>query len=171
MDSEWLTYRQAQLATEGWDAQHVAQLAAEQAKTEKAIEAFFGAGAAAPSDGGPARHQAVVAAASTERLMKPVNLAAQLAAAETELACLKIALGQVKEDREELRQEQDAWRREATKLYAEKLIQADEGRFAPRSAAHGGDAAHLSHWPDDAVQRPRDAADRRGRFKRFMHQG
>ena len=40
MDSEWLTYRQAQLATEGWDAQHVAQLAAEQAKTEKAIEAF-----------------------------------------------------------------------------------------------------------------------------------
>ena len=40
MDSEWLTYRQAQLATEGRDAQHVAQLAAEQAKTEKAIEAF-----------------------------------------------------------------------------------------------------------------------------------
>jgi uncharacterized protein (DUF3084 family) len=103
--------------------------------------------------------------------MKPVNLAAQLAAAETELACLKIALGQVKEDREELRQERDAWRREATKLYAEKLIEADEGRFAPRSAAHGGDAAHLSHWPDDAGQRPRDAADRRGRFKRFMHQG
>jgi hypothetical protein len=33
-------YRQAQLATEGWNAQHVAQLAAEQAKTEKAIEAF-----------------------------------------------------------------------------------------------------------------------------------
>ena len=74
--------------------------------------------------------------------MKPVSLAAQLAAAETELACLKIALGQVKEDREELRQERDAWRREATKLYAEKLIaekliEADEGRFAPRSTAHG----------------------------------
>ena len=40
MDSEWLTYRQAQLAAEGWDAQRAAQLAAEQAKTEKAIEAF-----------------------------------------------------------------------------------------------------------------------------------
>jgi hypothetical protein len=40
MASERLTYRQAQLATEGWDAQHVAQLAAEQVKTEKAIEAF-----------------------------------------------------------------------------------------------------------------------------------
>jgi hypothetical protein len=68
--------------------------------------------------------------------MKPVNLAAQLAAAETELACLKMALAQIKEDREELRQERDDWRREAMKLYAEKLIaaklrEADEGRFAP----------------------------------------
>jgi septal ring factor EnvC (AmiA/AmiB activator) len=53
--------------------------------------------------------------------MKPANLAAQLAAAETELACLKMALAQVKEDREELQQERDDWRREATKLYAEKL--------------------------------------------------
>ena len=35
--------------------------------------------------------------------MNPVSLAAQLAAAETELACLKLALAQVKEDREELR--------------------------------------------------------------------
>ena len=35
--------------------------------------------------------------------MRPVSLAAQLAAAETELACLKLALAQVKEDREELR--------------------------------------------------------------------
>jgi hypothetical protein len=66
--------------------------------------------------------------------MKPVNLAAQLAAAETELACLKMAL-KVKEDREELRQERDDWRREAAKRYAEKLIaaklEADETRFAP----------------------------------------
>jgi hypothetical protein len=31
--------------------------------------------------------------------MKPVNLAVKLAAAETELACLKLALAQVKEDR------------------------------------------------------------------------
>jgi hypothetical protein len=66
--------------------------------------------------------------------MKPVNLAAQLAAAETEVACLKMVLAQVKEDREELRQERDDWRREATKLYAEKLIaaklrEADEGCF------------------------------------------
>ena len=68
--------------------------------------------------------------------MKPVNLAAELAAAETELACLKMALAQVKEDRDELRQERDDWRREAAKLYAEKLIdeklrEADERRFAP----------------------------------------
>jgi septal ring factor EnvC (AmiA/AmiB activator) len=68
--------------------------------------------------------------------MKPANLAAQLAAAETELACLKMALAQVKEDREELRQQRDDWRREAEMLYAAKLIaaklrEADEGRFAP----------------------------------------
>jgi septal ring factor EnvC (AmiA/AmiB activator) len=68
--------------------------------------------------------------------MKPVNLAAQLAAAETELACLKMALAQAKEDREELRQELDDWLREAAKLYAEKLIaaklrEADERHVAP----------------------------------------
>jgi hypothetical protein len=56
--------------------------------------------------------------------MKPVYLTAQLATAEIELACLKIALAQVKEDHDELRQERDDWRREATKLYAEKLIAA-----------------------------------------------
>ena len=50
--------------------------------------------------------------------MKPVNLAAQLAAAETELACLKMALAQVKEDREELRQERDDWRRERVEAMA-----------------------------------------------------
>jgi hypothetical protein len=72
--------------------------------------------------------------------MKPVNLAAQLAAAEAELACLKLSLAQVKEDREELQQERDDWRREAAKLYAEKLIDAklaklrevDERRSAPQ---------------------------------------
>ena len=53
--------------------------------------------------------------------MRPVNLPAQLAAAETELACLKIALTQVKEDREELWQGRDDWRREAAKRYAENL--------------------------------------------------
>ena len=71
--------------------------------------------------------------------MRPVSLAAQLAAAETELACLKMALAQVKEDREELWQERDHLRREAAKLYAERLIdaklaklrEADERRFAP----------------------------------------
>ena len=86
--------------------------------------------------------------------MKPVNLAAQLAAAETELTCLKMALAQVKEDRNELRQARDDWRREAEKLYAEKLIdaklaklrQADERRFAPperpSGRAFGGDGWH-----------------------------
>ena len=53
--------------------------------------------------------------------MRPVNLQAQLAAAETELACLKIALTRVKEDREELWQGRDDWRREAAKRYAENL--------------------------------------------------
>jgi len=64
--------------------------------------------------------------------MKP-NLAAQLAAAETELVCLKLALAQVKEDRDGLRQERDDWRREVEKLYdsAEKLREADEQHFAP----------------------------------------
>ena len=69
--------------------------------------------------------------------MKPANLAAQLAGeAETELACLKMALAQVKEDREELRQGGERPRPEAEMLYAAKLIaeklrEADEGRFAP----------------------------------------
>ena len=66
--------------------------------------------------------------------MKPVNVAAQLAAAKTELACLETVLAQVKEDREELRQERDDWRREAEMLCAAKLAklrQVDERRFAP----------------------------------------
>ena len=48
--------------------------------------------------------------------MKPVNLAAQLAAVETELTCLKMVLTQAREDRDELRQERDAWRKMAEKL-------------------------------------------------------
>ena len=66
--------------------------------------------------------------------MKLVNLPAQLAAAETELMCLKMAL-KVKEGRQELPQERDDWRMEAAKHYAEKLIaaklEADVTRFAP----------------------------------------
>ena len=70
--------------------------------------------------------------------MKPVNLAAQLALL-TELACLKMALAQVKEDRNELRQARDDWRREAEKLCAEKLIERlMRGASLSRSAAHGG---------------------------------
>ena len=55
--------------------------------------------------------------------MKPVNLAAQLAAVETELTCLKMVLAQVREDREELRQERDGLRqeRDAWRTVAEKL--------------------------------------------------
>ena len=76
--------------------------------------------------------------------MKPVSLAAQLAAAETELACLKMALAQVKDDHEELWQERNHLRREAAKLYAEKLIdaklaklrEADERRFASPGPEH-----------------------------------
>ena len=72
--------------------------------------------------------------------MKPVHPAAQLAAAETELACLKMVLAQVKEYRQEFRQERDDWRREAAKLYTEKLINAklgevDERRFAEQDSA------------------------------------
>ena len=84
-------------------------------------------------------YQALVTTASLEGRMKPVNLAAKLAAAETELACLKLAHAQVKEDRNELRQERDVWRGQAAKLYAERLIDAklvnisevDERRDAP----------------------------------------
>jgi hypothetical protein len=139
MESEWLTFRQAQLATEGWNAQHVAQLAAEQAKTEKAIEALSALAQRLEAPG-PASQQAVVAAASPEGRMKPVNLPAQLAAAETELACLKLVLAQVRQDRDGLRQdrdvlrqERDGWQREAEKLYdyAAKLREVDERRFAP----------------------------------------
>jgi hypothetical protein len=64
--------------------------------------------------------------------MKPVNLAAQLAAVETELTCLKMVLAQVREDREELRQERDAWRRVAQKLNDCALREADGWR------PHGG---------------------------------
>ena len=68
--------------------------------------------------------------------MKPVNLSAQLAAAETELACFKMALAQVKEDRDGLRRDRDDWRREVEMLCAEMLIagklrEADEGHVAP----------------------------------------
>jgi tetratricopeptide (TPR) repeat protein len=68
--------------------------------------------------------------------MKAVNLAAQLATAETELACVRMVLAHVKVDRDELRQERDEWRREAEMLCAEKLIaaklrEADERRPAP----------------------------------------
>jgi hypothetical protein len=69
--------------------------------------------------------------------MKPVNLAAKLAAAETELACVKMVLANVKLDRDELRQERDDWRREAEILCAEKIIAAklraaNERHLAPR---------------------------------------
>ena len=67
--------------------------------------------------------------------MKPVNLAAKLAAAETELACVRMVLAHVKLDRDELRQERDEWRREAEMLGAAKLIiaklrEADEPHVA-----------------------------------------
>ena len=61
----------------------------------------------------------------------PLIAGLTLGAAETDLACLKLALAQVKEDRDELRQERDDWRREAELLCAEKLREADEQRFAP----------------------------------------
>ena len=67
--------------------------------------------------------------------MKPVNLAAKLAAAETELACVRMVLANVKLDRDELRQERDDWRREAEicaeRLIAAKLREADERHVAP----------------------------------------
>jgi Phage related protein len=62
--------------------------------------------------------------------MKPVNLAAELAAVETELTCLKMVLTQAREDRDELRQERDAWRRVAEKLNACALREADERDLA-----------------------------------------
>jgi hypothetical protein len=66
----------------------------------------------------------------------PLIAGLKLAAAETELACLKLALAPVKEDRNDLRQERDDWRKAAEMLSAEKPIaaklrEADEKRFAP----------------------------------------
>jgi hypothetical protein len=71
--------------------------------------------------------------------MKPVSQAPKLAAAETELACLKMVLANVKLDRDELRQERGDWRREAEALCAEKLIaaklkEADELALLPWGA-------------------------------------
>jgi hypothetical protein len=71
--------------------------------------------------------------------MKPINLAAQLAAAETELACLKLVLAQVRQDRDGLRrdrdvlrQERDGWRREAEKLHNSAMLrEVDERHAAP----------------------------------------
>ena len=85
----------------------------------------------------------MVAATSPVALMKPVNLAAQLAAAETELACLKMALAQVKEDRKELRQERDDWRREAEILYAAKLIAE---KFREVDERHGAPPERPPRW-------------------------
>src|SRR5208337_3194673 len=73
--------------------------------------------------------------------MKPVNLAARLATAETELACVRMVLAHVKLDRDELRQERDEWRRGAEMLCAEKLIaaklrEADERRLTTLATAN-----------------------------------
>lgn len=82
--------------------------------------------------------------------MKPVNLAVQLAAAETELACLKLMLAQIRQDRDGqrrdsdvLRRERDSWRREAEKLYAEKIMvaklrEADQQHFADQERRLAG---------------------------------
>ena len=61
--------------------------------------------------------------------MKPVNLAAQLAAVETELTCLKMVLAQVREDRDGLQQERDAWRTVAKRLNDCALREADRRRL------------------------------------------
>jgi hypothetical protein len=65
-----------------------------------------------------------------------------------------MALAQVKEDRDELRQERDDWRKEAEMLCAEKLIaaklrEADERRFAPpeRRPGSGGTQVPASPMP------------------------
>jgi hypothetical protein len=83
-----------------------------------------------------ARRDGAGCASPTEGRMKPVNLAAKLAAAETELACVRMVLAHVKLDRDELQQERDDWRREAEMLRSEKLIatklrEADKRHVAP----------------------------------------
>ena len=66
--------------------------------------------------------------------MKPVKLEAQLAAVETELTCLKMVLAQVREDRDELQQERDAWRRVAEKLNDCALREGARLDFPERSS-------------------------------------
>ena len=91
--------------------------------------------------------------------MKPVNLEAQLAAVETELTCLKIALAQAREDREELRQERDGLRqeRDAWRTVAEKPTTRSKrlmsGTSLPRSASHG-DAVAERRSPISGAVRP-----------------
>ena len=77
----------------------------------------------------------MVAAASPAGLMKPVNLAAQLAAAETELACLKMARSGQRGPRRTPagagRLAQGGHEALAEKLIAAKLREADERHVAP----------------------------------------
>src|SRR6516165_880495 len=85
-------------------------------------------------------HQAVLGAASPEGRMKPINVAAQLAAAETELACLKLVLTQIRQDCDGLRRERDlgAGRPKSfatTPRSSERLM---SGASIPQNAARGG---------------------------------
>jgi len=70
--------------------------------------------------------------------MKPVSQAAEPAVAETDPACVKMVLANVKLDRDELRQERDDWRRDAETLCAEKLIAAKLKEAGERRVASLG---------------------------------
>jgi hypothetical protein len=104
-----------------------ADLAAEQARTTQATVAFEALARRLEAMADERAIKPWWQRLLREGRMKPVNLAAKLAAAETELACVKMVLAQVKLDRDELRQERDDWRREAEMLCAEKQSGRPDG--------------------------------------------
>jgi hypothetical protein len=88
--------------------------------------------------------------------MKRVNLAAQLAAAETELACLKMALARVKEDRDTLRHERDDWHRQVEMLSPRSSERLMSGALLPRASPMAASVGGLRRR-----ERPLHAAFRR----------
>jgi hypothetical protein len=85
--------------------------------------------------------------------MKQVNLAAQLAAVETELTCLKMVLAQVR-DRDDCGGNGTLgaeWLRSSTPARSERLM---SGASLPQSAAHGCAAAREASGKSDAALWP-----------------
>ena len=123
-----------------------ALLAAERERADKAIAAFEALAQRLEAMAGQPPGVVALAALLREGRMKPVNLAAQLAAAETELACLKMVLAQVKRTATSSGRSgttgagrpRSSTPRSSSPRSSERLM---SGTPLPRSAAHGGVAS------------------------------